>query len=435
MQKIVRGNGARGALNYVARGKDARLIGGNMSGKTPRGLSAEFGIARKTRDCKKPVWHSSLRLPAGERLNDETWNVIAQNYMNEMGFSKLHQYCVYIHDVPEGQHIHIVGSRIGLDGSLYYGQNENLKSTQVISRLEKQFSLTPTKPAQTDKRTGLPKTSCKRKRSKRGEIEKAARTGEKSPRTIIQDVVSAVLTCAHNLNQFEMDLEQRGISVCTKRNALGEVFGISYAYRGSKFSGTSLGDAFKASRVVLRLSQNSKVGLHVESLACGGYASLTLRISNAHKEWTEWRDKAGTTWFYRNDEVPRMSRKSGYSLSKDLQAVLVHDHAFETVGIAQAAQRALSIAISIGLAPPLQIFGTEEFQCEAARVAFAAGIEISNKSDFAGKEFDLLRQSSRLLDLAGLVKKESAVSNQPLSVAAGLNQDVPRTPSHQRLRM
>ncbi len=96
MQKIVRGNGARGALNYVARGKDARLIGGNMSGKTPRGLSAEFGISRKTRDCKKPVWHSSLRLPAGERLNDETWNVIAQNYMNEMGFSNLHQYCVYM---------------------------------------------------------------------------------------------------------------------------------------------------------------------------------------------------------------------------------------------------------------------------------------------------------------------------------------------------
>ncbi len=78
MRKISRGNGFRGALDYVfdrEGGKEkGRLIGGNLSGATPKELAGEFGVVRRLRPgVKKPVWHNSLRLPAGETINDQRW--------------------------------------------------------------------------------------------------------------------------------------------------------------------------------------------------------------------------------------------------------------------------------------------------------------------------------------------------------------------------
>jgi hypothetical protein len=109
-----------------------------MSCSNPSSLAAEFGIARRLRpSIKKPVWHNSLRLPAGEKLNDSQWNQIAEDYMMQMGFDDSHPRVYVLHDDKEGQHIHIVASRIDLSGALYLGQNENLKSTKIIEELEK----------------------------------------------------------------------------------------------------------------------------------------------------------------------------------------------------------------------------------------------------------------------------------------------------------
>ncbi len=142
MRKISRGNGFRGALEYVLNreaGKDSgRLIGGNLSANNPQDLAREFGAIRRLRpEIKKPVWHNSLRLPAGEKLNDSQWNQIADDYMQSMGFDDSHPRVYVMHDDKSGQHIHIVASRIDLSGALYLGKNENLKSTKIIEDLEK----------------------------------------------------------------------------------------------------------------------------------------------------------------------------------------------------------------------------------------------------------------------------------------------------------
>ena len=131
MNKISRGTGFRGVLDYCFGDPNARMLpAGNMGGTNPRELAREFSISRKMRDVKKPVWHTSLRLPAGEHLPDETWNAIVQEYMREMGFSEDHQFCVVQHDDPYGQHIHIVASRVAITGHLFYGRHENLLSTK-----------------------------------------------------------------------------------------------------------------------------------------------------------------------------------------------------------------------------------------------------------------------------------------------------------------
>ena len=81
MQKIKRGTGFRGALEYALEDGRGQVIGGNMVGATPRELAHEFGRSRKLRaDIEKPVWHNALRLPVGERIGVERWNAVADDY-------------------------------------------------------------------------------------------------------------------------------------------------------------------------------------------------------------------------------------------------------------------------------------------------------------------------------------------------------------------
>ncbi|MEQ5024833.1 relaxase/mobilization nuclease domain-containing protein, partial [Klebsiella pneumoniae] len=95
MQQIKRGSGFRGVVSYALDNDNGQelgeVIGGNMSGRTLNELSSEFGVSRKLRpDVKKPVWHNSLRLPEGDKLTEEQWTKIADDYMSRMGFSDKH---------------------------------------------------------------------------------------------------------------------------------------------------------------------------------------------------------------------------------------------------------------------------------------------------------------------------------------------------------
>ncbi len=140
MRKIRRGKNFAGVVQYALKPgahhkSDPFVIGGNMLSDSAVELIAEFDSTKHLRlDVAKPVWHNSLRLPDGETLTNEQWSIIADDYMKRMGFSDTHLRCYVLHD-DDGQHIHIIASRIDLNGGkLYLGRNENLISTQIISK-------------------------------------------------------------------------------------------------------------------------------------------------------------------------------------------------------------------------------------------------------------------------------------------------------------
>ena len=103
-----------------------------MDGSDVGELIAEFNATKALRpEVVKAVWHNSLRLPKNEALTDAQWSEIADDYMSRMGFSETHLRCYILHDDKDGQHIHIIASRVSLDaGKLYLGKNENPASTQ-----------------------------------------------------------------------------------------------------------------------------------------------------------------------------------------------------------------------------------------------------------------------------------------------------------------
>ena len=263
MQKISRGKGFRGALNY-AQDRDSpaeergQLIGGNMSGQDAKTLAKEFGLSRALRpDIQKPVWHNALRLPMGERIEPDKFARIADDYMERMGFTDLHQRCYWLHDDKDGQHIHIVASRVSLDGSVYLGKNENLKSTKLISKLEEVHGLTITPSVHLDDgRVVMPDKATLSK----GEIDMVTRQIDEAlsfgpiqphilddlepPKQKLQRIIDEAKIDRPTAVQFAERLEAAGVTPVANLASTGKLNGFSFEIDGIAFKGSQLGKAY-----------------------------------------------------------------------------------------------------------------------------------------------------------------------------------------------
>ena len=255
MSKIIRGYTFKSVLLYCeGRGDkkhqfdgagglpDGRLIGGNMAGRTVQQLMNEFIAARKLRpDIEKATWHNSLRLPPGDKITDEKWDEIALDYMQRMGFTDSHMYCVWKHDDEEG--VHIVACRIGLDGSVFLGQNENLKSTRVIQDLEKVHGLQITKGPDYDPDSGklvMPEV----RKLKKAEIEMAVRTGKEPAKQVLQRLIDEAVGDSPTLLQLVERLDSAGVVVRANLASTGTFNGLSLEIDGTVFKGSSLGKKY-----------------------------------------------------------------------------------------------------------------------------------------------------------------------------------------------
>lgn len=255
MNKIIRGYTFKSVLLYCeGRGDkkhqvdgdgdlpDGRLIGGNMAGRTVQQLMNEFIVARKLRpDIEKATWHNSLRLPLGDKIIDEKWDEIALDYMRRMGFTDSHMHCVWKHDDEEG--VHIVACRIGLDGSVFLGQNENLKSTIVIQDLEKAHGLQITKGPDYDPESGKLVMPDVRK-LKKAEIEMAFRTGKEPGKQILQRLLDEAVPDSPTLLQLAERLDSAGVVVRANLASTGTFNGFSFEIDGIVFKGSALGKGY-----------------------------------------------------------------------------------------------------------------------------------------------------------------------------------------------
>ena len=254
MSKILRGFTFISVLNYCeGRGAkdgvaDGRLIGGNMSGATVHELMAEFVAARRLRpDIEKATWHNSLRLPPGDHLDDSRWGVVVADYMHRMGFSPAHPYCVWAHD--DELAVHIVASRIGFDGSLYLGQNENLASTRHIQDLERVHGLRLTKGPEyqnpQDPPEALRPVQPDRKKPTKAEIDEAVRTGVEPPKVKLQRLIDAAVADAPSAVEMAERLEAEGVMVVANLASTGTLNGFNFGVDGAFFKGSQLGSGPK----------------------------------------------------------------------------------------------------------------------------------------------------------------------------------------------
>lgn len=237
--KVDRGDSFRGILDY-ALGKEGgnacEIVGGNMAGMTARDLATEFGLSREARpNVKRPVWHTSLSLPPGETADSEKWAEIASDFMQGMGLAH-HQYVVIQHHDTEIDHVHLISSRIALDGDLYHGAWDAKKAISLTQKLEEKHGLTRTK--------GLENGPAPQAAPSRNEIEKAVRTGDAPPRLMLQQIVDAAITDPGSVFDFMDRIEAAGAVARPNVAKTGRMNGFSFEFEGIHFKGSDLGKAY-----------------------------------------------------------------------------------------------------------------------------------------------------------------------------------------------
>jgi hypothetical protein len=232
--KQTKGRGFRGTLSYVLGKDGAEIIGGNMLGTTPRDLAAEFAEARKLKpNLSRAVYHASLSLPPGENMNDDNWRTVADKYMNGMGFDGS-QYVVAKHTDTEHAHVHIVASRIRMDGSVVNESHDYRRSEEKIREIERDFQLTPT----------LPSHQAIARAPSSGELQKALKEGRPSTKLRLQNILDRAAGGGPTMSVFVAHLETKGVAVIPNVAKTGHMTGISFRLDGELMKGSDLGRSY-----------------------------------------------------------------------------------------------------------------------------------------------------------------------------------------------
>lgn len=133
-----------GALNYNLEKEQGELLDTNIIATDPkRDFKQEFdNVASKNTRVKKNVFHASLSLADGEKIDSDKFAQIGKEYMEKMGFKNT-PYAIFEHTDTKNQHIHIVASRVDNDGKCISERNDHKKSQKISRELEKKYDLKP----------------------------------------------------------------------------------------------------------------------------------------------------------------------------------------------------------------------------------------------------------------------------------------------------
>ena len=234
----VKGKGFRGALRYNLQKVDqgvAKILDMTFTSGKEDFIMREVALVRMLRpNLQKYFYHTSLNFPPSENLGDEQMNIIANEYLNNMGFDQ-HQYAIFRHFDADHPHLHILVNRIGYDGKVVSDSKDYQRSEQVLRRLEKQHGLTEV----------ISSRQAQERAMTKNELEMMKRTDEPSVKMKLQVIIKNVLSERPDTEQFIQQLEAQGINVLFNQASTGFVSGISYGYEGMQFKGSHLGNAYK----------------------------------------------------------------------------------------------------------------------------------------------------------------------------------------------
>ncbi|WP_163325530.1 conjugal transfer protein MobB [Draconibacterium mangrovi] len=91
---------------------------------------------------ENPVIHISLNPDPKDKLNDEQFSQLAEQYMEKLGYGN-QPYIVYKHEDIDRHHLHIVSVKIDETGKMIRDNFQHRLSMRICRELEQNFELTP----------------------------------------------------------------------------------------------------------------------------------------------------------------------------------------------------------------------------------------------------------------------------------------------------
>lgn len=104
---------------------------------------------------EKPIIHISLNPHPDNAISQHDYSQIAQEYMERMGYGE-QPYVVFLHEDIDRKHLHIVSTRVNIDGRKLDHNYERRKSDGIRLDLMKEYGLSPTNKGR--KSIALPKS-------------------------------------------------------------------------------------------------------------------------------------------------------------------------------------------------------------------------------------------------------------------------------------
>ncbi|BAY67107.1 relaxase/mobilization nuclease family protein (plasmid) [Calothrix brevissima NIES-22] len=245
--KQTKGRGFRKLLDYLESSENAKLIGGNMSGRNSRELAKEFRLSRQLNpDAERVVYHVSLSAAKDDVISEDKWCEIGNRYMKEMGFDA-NQFVIFRHQNTDDDHVHIAASRIRMDTGLLVDDSwDYVRSEKVLRQIEIDYELVQVQGSR--ERLNRTQSTGQFRRIKREQEEYAEGKRDTPPQPSIKELVQQTIDNASvdnpQMPELIMRLQQSGISVRTGFTRNGKSKGISYEKDGIAFSGTQLGAAY-----------------------------------------------------------------------------------------------------------------------------------------------------------------------------------------------
>ena len=211
----------------------AKLIGGNMLGNDAQSLAREFEISNKQRpSLKTNVYHVSISTAPGENLTDNQFNAIAIAYLHGMNFNN-NQFMIFRHYDTDIQHIHIVSSRIKLNGDVVSDSWDYRRAENLARKFEKEYNLRQVQNSNKSNQKALSK----------GMIENFKRTGKVPVKVQLQQIINNTLDQSSNIYDFINNIYNSGATINFHNNNY-RIFGVSYELDGITFKASQLGKSF-----------------------------------------------------------------------------------------------------------------------------------------------------------------------------------------------
>lgn len=254
----------RSTLEYALEKEEAEIIDSNMGGYNPRQLAREFGAARRMRpNFQRACGHIILSLPHREashpqgeyheHLDDEKYALIARRWLKEMQFlgDGLHksQYVIARHQDTNHEHIHIIASRIRMDGSVVPDSWDYRRSEVVVRQLEQEFGLEPTRCSnervaeKVKQKHGIETTVGER--SAQTKKQKHHFSGKPPVKQLLADAIDEATNDQPTVTELIARLQQQDITVYPSFSTQGKFKeAIAFSMNGVKMAGWKLGKAY-----------------------------------------------------------------------------------------------------------------------------------------------------------------------------------------------
>jgi hypothetical protein len=240
-------------LKYILGKDDAAIVNTNMMGTKPDEFNQQFLTIKYTnkavkRQCAHLIISIAHRPDYHEHLSDSQYSYVAREYLKDMGYlpkeessvGATSQFVAVRHHDRNHEHLHIIASRIRLDGSLVNDSYDYFNSQVSTRRIAAKLGLevTPTTneavASKLEQEYGIiTLTSPNRSKSIR-----AVNSKHKTPtsKDIIRQAIGEAIKDSPTVSTFIERLEENNIGVLPKMRG-EELLGFTYIHNDVKIAG------------------------------------------------------------------------------------------------------------------------------------------------------------------------------------------------------